>query len=183
MRDSRWTAIAGRFVGDARRIQASHFNIWACDYCDSTRERYHVSRTIVVTLRDVSRMEDLVTEALRAGMNGVRGISFQTTELRKHRDQARLLALRAAKEKAVTMAGALDEKIGRAHEIQELRSETVNWYDGWWWAPRLGGQSQNVSQNVGGSPPPTDGTLAPGQISVRATVSVSFELESSEAVD
>ncbi len=127
-------------------------------------------------------MEDLVAAALKTGVNRVNGISFQTTELRKHRDQARLLAVRAAKEKAGMMAGALAEKVGRVHEIQELRSDTFNWYD-WWWGSSQGRMTQNAVQNAGGPSQAVDGTLAPGQISVRATVSVSFELESAASLD
>src|SRR5512142_1046971 len=62
--------IAAEFGIEPKRIQTSHFNIWACDVCDSMpREKYHVSRTIVITVRDLSKMEDLVAATLKAGLN------------------------------------------------------------------------------------------------------------------
>jgi len=137
---------------------------------------FFVRRTVVVTLRDLSRFEDLLAEALGAGVNYVHGIEFRTTELRKYRDQARALAIQAAQEKADALAGELGQRLGEPTSINEVQSGWWSSY-GAWWGPRWGGtMAQNVIQEAGGSTPVGDGSLAPGQINVNARVSVSFEL-------
>jgi len=140
---------------------------------------YLVRKHVKITLKEISRFEELLTQVLKQGVNYLHGIQFRTTELRKHKDQARALAIRAAKEKATALAGELGQKVGRPREIRE---EYANWwsYYGSWWGSRWGGaMAQNVVQNVGGggAPGSDESTVAPGQITVNARVSVSFELE------
>lgn len=138
---------------------------------------YVVRKTVVIRLKDISKFEDLLSDALEAGVTHVQGIEFRTTELRKHRDRARSLALKAAQEKAELLASEAERKIGKALSIGEASFGYWSSY-GSWWGHRYGGwASQNVSQNFGGASMNTDSALAPGQISIRATVSASFALE------
>jgi len=137
---------------------------------------YFVHKTIVITLRDLSRFEGLLSGALTAGVNYVQGIEFRTTELRKHRDEARALAIQAAKEKATALAGELGQTVGEPQTILEDQS---GWWSGYsaWWGSRWGGtMSQNVIQETGETAWTGDSSVAPGQIGVSARVTVSFEL-------
>ncbi|MBN2425080.1 MAG: SIMPL domain-containing protein [Calditrichaceae bacterium] len=139
---------------------------------------YLVRKTIVITVRDLSLFESLLTDLLKAGANHVHGISFRTTELRKYRDEARLLAIKAAKEKAAALAGELGQKIGDPYHIQENGAGWWSGYNSWWGSRWSGGMSQNVAQNMGDNyAGDSEGTIAPGQIKVNASVTVSFELE------
>jgi uncharacterized protein YggE len=136
---------------------------------------YRASRSITITLRDLTRFDALIRAAIAAGVTAVEGVDFRTTELRKHRDEARRLALRAAREKAEAMAETLGGKLGRLHSIEEPQ----NWWSGyysWWGRSRGSSASQNVFLNTT-SAPAEAGTLAPGQIAVTAQVVVRFELE------
>ncbi len=139
---------------------------------------YFVRKTLVLILKDVSRFENILSDVLEAGTNYVHGIKFRTTELRKYRDQARSLAIKAAQEKANALAKELDQKIGKPHSIQENRSGWWSGYNSWWGSRWSGGMAQNVIQNVD-SPNSleTDNSIALGQIKVNATVTVSFELK------
>ncbi len=137
---------------------------------------YFVHKTIVITLRDLSRFEGLLADALGAGVNYVHGIEFRTTALRQHRDEARALAIKAAQEKAVALAGELGQKIGEPLEIQEVQSSWWSGYNAWWGSGWSGSMIQNVVQEVGGVSGLTDSSMAPGQINVNARVSVTFEL-------
>ena len=56
---------------------------------------YRVNKTVTITLRDVTRFERLLTAILNAGANRVYGVDFQTSDLRKYRDQARDMAAAA----------------------------------------------------------------------------------------
>ena len=139
---------------------------------------YYCRKTIVVTLRDVSRFEELLTALLEAGVQQVHGVQFRTTELRRHKDEARALAVIAAREKAAALAGELGGRIGEPLGIREEQSSWWSWYGAWWGARYGGGMAQNVIQEVGAAPVGDEGApMAPGQIAVRAQVTVRFALD------
>jgi hypothetical protein len=131
---------------------------------------------VVITLRDLDKFEDLLADALEAGVNYVHGIEFRTTELRAHRDRARALAIEAAQEKAIALAGELDQKVGDPLTIQEVQSGWWSGYNAWWGSHWGAGMSQNVIQEAGGAAFLADSSVAPGMIRVTARVSASFEM-------
>jgi uncharacterized protein YggE len=137
---------------------------------------FFVHKTVVLTLRDLSSFEAVLSGALNAGVNYVHGIEFRTTELRKHRDEARALAIQAAQEKATALAGELGQKVGNPITIQEEQSGWWSGYNAWWGSRYGGGMAQNVIQEAGGAASLADGSVAPGQIRVNSQVTVSFEL-------
>ena len=147
------------------------------DYARREFLGYFARRSLVITLRDVSKFEGLLSAVLTAGANYVHGIEFRTTELRTHRDAARALALTAAREKAEAMAGTLGLTLGPAQTIQEGYSGWWSPYSSWWGSRNGSMIAQNVIQEGGRSRgEPGEGVLAPGQISVSSNVSVTFEL-------
>jgi hypothetical protein len=128
---------------------------------------YWVRKDLVFTLRDVTRAEGLLSEVLDYGVWRVNSISFQTSQMRKYRDQARAMAMKAAQEKAAALAGAVGQKIGKAITIEEDAPSRGA-------APNFA--SNAVSYDRGGSTD-SEGTLALGLIKVSARVTVKFELE------
>ena len=137
---------------------------------------YAVRKSVVVTLRDVKHFEETVQAVLTAGTNRIEGQEFRTSELRKHRDAARAMALKAAREKATAMAAELGAKAGKVRSINEYGG---GYSYGWRGSSRFAGMAQNVSQNVGGGgdDSASDQGFAPGLISVRTQVQVVFDLE------
>jgi uncharacterized protein YggE len=129
---------------------------------------YWVRKDLVFTLRDVTRAEGLLSELLDFGVWRINSISFNTSQMRKYRDQARALAMKAAQEKAAALAGAVGQKIGKAITIEED-------------VPSRGGVSANYSSNSisidRSGTTDSEGTLALGLIKVSARVTVKFELE------
>jgi uncharacterized protein YggE len=138
---------------------------------------YWVQKSVALTLRDIGAFESLLSAVLQAGANYVHGIEFRTTELRSHRDRARSLALRAAREKAEMMARELGHTVGGTVLIREDRSSWWSSYGGWWGSGRGAYMSQNVVQSARAGEATAEGVTAPGQISVTAHVTVTFELE------
>jgi uncharacterized protein len=137
---------------------------------------YVVRKTIVIRLKDISKFEDILSDSLEAGVTHVHGIEFRTTELRRHRDQARTLALKAAQEKAELLLRETGSKIGKVMSIGEASFGYWSSY-GSWWGQRYEGMTQNTIQTFGGSSMGSDSSLAPGHISIRATVGASFAIE------
>jgi len=172
-------AIVKKLKIDEKNIQTDYISIDP-RYKEQWEHRefvgFFVRNTIAITLKDISKFEELLTSVLGAGANYVHGIEFRTTQLRKYRDQARALAIKAAQEKATALAKELGLTVGRAHTIQEGR---LGWWSGYnsWWGSRLPLQiSQNVVQNSN-SPSQGGSSVVLGQIEINAEVTVSFELQ------
>jgi len=127
---------------------------------------YEVSQTIRITLKDLSKYETIMTELLEAGVNRVDSVSFRLAETRKYMDEARSKAVAAAKEKAVAMATELGQAVGKPWEISEEGGTTQNLLPG-------ANANYSYSSGVAGE----ESTVAPGQVTISATVSVSFLLE------
>jgi uncharacterized protein YggE len=139
---------------------------------------YRVRRAYAITLKDLKRLDELVAAALKNGANHLEGYELQTTDLRRHRDEARRRAIIAAREKAQALARELGCDIGPPKTIGEG-------YYGWFgthgsWSTWGGWRSQNqMTQNVtvAASDSGEPNALTPlGQIGVRAQVSVTFDL-------
>lgn len=179
-------ALAKAFAIAPEHVQTDHLNIeprYTDSHAQSELIGYFVRKTVVFTLKDVSKIDALTSAALEAGANYVHGIDFRTTELRKHRDEARAMAIRAAREKAVALAAELEQSVGKPRNISEG-------YAGWqygsgmsgWGNRGYGGYAQmttNAFKNFsseGGAESAETG-IALGQISVSASVSVTFDLE------
>lgn len=128
---------------------------------------YSVRKDLVFTLRDASQAEELLSEVIEAGNTRINSISFRSSQLRKHRDQARVLAIKAAQEKATALAAEIGQKIGRAYSIEE-ESPVSNFRSG---------MTQNIVAVEGSDASASEGTLALGQIKVSARVTVRFFLD------
>jgi len=173
-------AITQQMAIDPKFVQTDFITIepWFRDESENDvrirRTEYRVRKKIAVTLREVPKFEDLLSRALEAGVNYVHGVEFRTTELRKHRDRARLMAIQAAKEKAELLATPLGRRVDEAQRITEYGG---GWYSSYnWWGSQGYGYSNmqaQVSSQSGGSGY-GEGTIALGQITVTATVTVSF---------
>ena len=145
---------------------------------------YQVSKGIGIKLTDVSSFDSVLTGLIANGVNNVQGVDFRTTDLRKYKDQARASAIRAAREKADAMAAEMGVKVGKPISINV--QDTGGWTswpgNNWGYGRRAqggfgGGFTQNSTQNAGGGSGENGPTFAVGQISVSATVSVTFLIQ------
>jgi uncharacterized protein YggE len=123
-------------------------------------------QTLTVTVRDLTRLDTLLESLIHAGGNQIDSIRYETSDLRKYRDQARDLAVKAAREKAQALAAALGQEIGKAQSIEEvpefsysngLMSNAV--YDGYYAPAKLAAPA-----------------TAKGQTTISASIVVSFDL-------
>ncbi len=169
-------ALVGQYGIEPKDVQTSYISV-APRYTEVDEYRrplpkreflgYAVTKTILVRLKNISRFEPLFTDLLKAGVNNVRDVDFRTSQIRKHKDEARALAIRAAREKAVALTREIGQTIGRAYSISEVPDTSympANTY-------------ANVA-NVGeGGSSEEESTIAPGMITVKARVLISFRLE------
>lgn len=130
---------------------------------------YYARRSYSVTLKQPQKLEALLDSALTGGANQILGIDYRTAQLRTHRDAARKMAIKAAKEKAVALAAELDCAVGAPRTISEGHVGYSPW-------GRMNMMTQNVMQE-GGSAGAEGVEATPfGQIGINAHVSVTFDL-------
>ena len=126
---------------------------------------YEVSKTVTIRLRDISRFDELLADVLKAGITRLSNLQFLDSQIRKHRDEARRMAMRAAQEKAKLLAGEIGQAIGPAYSITEDTPEY--------------GRDNTMYQNVStrsGETAESESPTAPGSLSVTVRVTVRFRL-------
>ncbi len=126
---------------------------------------FTAEQSLSVKVRDLSRLDDVMDAVMSAGANNIGGIEYQSSELRKYKDQARDEAAKAAREKADALAKALGNQIGKTYSIEEVQqTEGFNF---------LGGLAANATMDEERSRAPS---TAPGELTVKASVTVAFDL-------
>jgi uncharacterized protein YggE len=148
------------------------------DYDSLHIKGYRINNMVAITLREITKVNDVIAAALAAGANQVANVEFYTSQLRTYRDQARALAVQAATEKALALTEAAGAGTGCVLNISE---NTWSYFNGGWYGNNQNQWTQNVVQNA--APASGEGALTEagpvslGQISVRAEVNVSFGLK------
>jgi uncharacterized protein len=122
---------------------------------------FQVNNIVTIKLRDIGRLVGVIDRAITAGANEMSGIEFEVSEYAKLLDQARTAAVADARRKAELYAGAASMKVGRVMAISEEGQGVPRPY-----APML----------RAGAAPATP--ISPGEQTLRAVVTVSFELTS-----
>ncbi len=131
-----------------------------------SKKGFFVTKNVTILLRDVTKFEAIYSEALEAGVNNITGVEFRSSQAKKFRDEARLLAVRAAKDKAAAIAKELGAEILRPYQINEnVQPES-------WPRPMMVmamAKSADSSAN--------NETVALGQVKIASSINASFELK------
>jgi len=130
---------------------------------------YQVNRTVTMDVKDISKVEGLLADAIKNGANSISDMEFKTTQLRKYRDQARADAAKAALEKANALAQTLGVSVGKVQTISDVAEpDYLHTY-----------AQNNLNLNVfPPSPIGIEGSVfAAGKITVKSMVDVTWELE------
>ena len=113
----------------------------------------------------MAKLDTLLEALIKAGGNRIDSIGYETSELRKYRDQARDEAVKAAWEKAGALAKALGQDIGKAQLIEEVPDYGLS-----------AGLQANIRFENSSRDKFVVPTIAAGQKTISASVTVSFEL-------
>ncbi|NER13406.1 DUF541 domain-containing protein [Leptobacterium flavescens] len=124
---------------------------------------YAANQALNIHLKDLEKYEALLQGLLDSGINRIDGIQFLSSEMEKHQAEARIRAVKNAKEKAVAYAGVLGQGVGKAITISE--NSAVSY-------PRPQYAELKATADFRG---PSE-TIAIGEMSVSATVNIVFEL-------
>ncbi len=167
-------ALARQYQIPPTKVQTGYINV-SQRYTDEDVTKkppvflgYTVTKNLAIVLQDVSKAEDLLADIFKSGVSYIQSVSFRTSQSRKYRDIARAQAMKAAQEKAIALTKEIGQTIGKAYSITE-EAQTPYAY--------AQNSISNFSRSVGDPAESTEGTIALGQISIKAQVTVSFELK------
>lgn len=178
------TARVLKFLKEAgikeKDVQTDYINIQP-DYDYNNRPRiipsaYIVQKSIQIRLTNTTNFQAVLTGILTNGVNRVNDVDFRTTQLRKFRDEARAMAIRAAKEKAGALVSEIGVKLGKPYNI----SATDNTWGGHFGNRMNSNNNMSQNQNISSAGVASDATedsFSVGQISISASVDVSFLIE------
>jgi hypothetical protein len=173
-------ALADKYDIDSQDVQTDHIAINP-RYTERGRgdeiESYAVRKSILFRLKDISKFEDLLSDALAAGVNYVQDIQFGHSELKQYQDEVRRQAILNAKEKAEKIAQELDQKVGKPKDIREQQTRHGTLYEmlgrqGW-----RGRGVMGASVSATGVDSASESTIALGEITISTRFTVSFILD------
>lgn len=153
---------------DEKDVQTTFLSLQPESYTrKGVRISYFVANeTLSITVRDLSKLDALLEELVKAGGNRIDSIGYETSDMRKYRDQARELAVKAAREKAQALAQALGQEVGKAHSIEEVAEPEYG----------LAGMRANLAYAFEAPAKTLSPSIALGQKTISASVVVSFDL-------
>ena len=135
------------------------------DY-EKKKHSYNATQTIEILLRDLSNYDELMEGLVNQGINRIDNVTFQSSKMKQYESEARKLAMKEAKLKAEDYVSVLGQKVGRALTISD-NSQT------YYRQPMYVGMKTMQSNDMSA---PRE-TLAAGEITISATVTVNFILE------
>jgi hypothetical protein len=129
------------------------------------KNTYTASQNIVITLKDLSKYDELMMGLVDSGANVIQGVDFKSSKVTEYESQARIKAVQNAKMKAADYASALNQKVGKALLVSD--NSMTNY-------PRPMYASMKMESDGGA---PSRETLAIGEIEVIANVTINFAIE------
>lgn len=154
---------------EGKDIQTSNFSVWSYQKTDpmtgeSLGTVYSVDNTVFVTVRDLTKLGHLLDVALKAGANNINGVTFDVAD--------KSAALAEARAKAMENAAALAGELAGNAGVTLVKIQNISYTDvatPYYYGYGMGGG--------GGADGGVVAPINPGQITVTATVSVTYEIK------
>jgi uncharacterized protein YggE len=150
-------------------IRTTGLNVYPQDQYDqqtgaTTGRTYQVANTVTVTIRDLTKLEDVITASVNAGANTVSGLSFGIADQTKLEDQAREAAVKDARQRADKLAAALGVSVGDPVVVVEVNGSVVQPM------PMLRMAANTAGAQAASMP------VSQGQLDVTVNVQISFAI-------
>ena len=117
---------------DEKDLQTANFNVYSIQQYDQMGQpsyiSYSVENTLYVTVRDLTKLSQILDAALSAGANQIYGINFDIANRQAALDQARDLAIKDAEAKALATAATAGVTLGQIQTINVSTSSYVQPY-------------------------------------------------------
>jgi uncharacterized protein YggE len=136
------------------------------DY-EKKKQNYQANQSISITLKDLSKYDEIMMGLNDAGVNNIQGVEFKSSKMEELEKEARKKAMLNAKQKAEDYVSVLGQKVGKALLISDSSQA---------YSPQpmyKNTMAMDMSMPSGES----QETLAVGELEIIANVSVTFVLE------
>lgn len=137
------------------------------DY-EKKKTSYNAIQTVEIIVRDLTKYDELMEGLVGEGINRIDNVVFQSSKLAQYESEARKLAMKEAKHKAEDYVSVLGQKVGKAMSI----SDNSQGYSPQPVYARM--KTMSLMESDGA---PRNETLAAGEITITANVTVNFILE------
>ncbi|KAF0109352.1 MAG: hypothetical protein FD146_396 [Anaerolineaceae bacterium] len=154
---------------DGKDIQTSNFSVWSYQTSDPmtgeyTGMMYSVDNSVAVTVRDLTKLGNLLNIVVGAGANNINGISFDVTD--------KTAALAEARQKAMENAGSLANELAQTAGVSLGGIQNISYAD--YSTPYYG---YGYGMGGGGGAESAAAPINPGQLQVTATVNVTYGIK------
>jgi uncharacterized protein YggE len=140
---------------------------------------YVVTKRILITLKDLDKIDSFVAKVIEAGVNRVVDISIENSQMQKYQQDVRSIAVKNAQSKAAAYAKQVGQTIGKAYLIREEEADLPTFGNSGGIGSGNGdGIAPDSSTNRLEAPTAFDRviTFALGKIKVEEKIYVTFEL-------
>jgi hypothetical protein len=149
-------------------IQTAGFSVYAQDQFDQAGQPtgariYVVSNTVTFIARDIPKVGDVLSAALKAGANTVNGVSFSIEDPTVAMAEARLKAMEDAKARATALADSAGVTLGKPISINESYAMPVTSF----------ATDKAMGLGGGGAPVP----VSAGSLTVTVQVSIAYAIK------
>jgi len=121
------------FKIDPKDIQTTNISIYPQQQTDNTGKplgiTYVVDNTVYVTLRDISKLGDMLDAVVKAGANTINSIQFDVADRSAATSQARTAAVKDAQTQAQELASAAGVTLGDVRTLSTSGTSPVPMYD------------------------------------------------------
>ena len=140
---------------------------------------YEVTKRFLVTFKQLDRIDEFLSRVIDAGVNRIVDITISNSEMSKYEQEARLLAVDDARNKAEAYAKRLGMKVGRAYVIREEEADTPGYMTGYGSGSGAGAGAGDIETTDLSVPHAysREVTFALGKIPVEDKIYVTFELK------
>jgi uncharacterized protein len=122
---------------------------------------YHISNQVNVTVRDITKLSDVLDDAVSSGANSIYGVSFDVSDPSKLEDQARAKAVADAKSRAEKLAQLEGLTLGNVITVSETSANPIPLY----------ANAYAMGKGGGGAP------IESGSIMVTVTLQVTYAIK------
>jgi hypothetical protein len=152
---------------DSKDILTTNFSIYPQDEWGPDGQKigtkFMVDNTVYVTLRDLTKIGDLLGAAVKAGANSINGIQFDVADKTPYLAEARKAAVENANLQAQDLSKAAGVELGPV--------QSLNYYN------TYASQVPMDMKGVGGGGAAAAVPVSPGQLSITVDVSVVYEIK------
>ena len=152
---------------EEKDLRTTNFSIYPMDEWSPTGEKlgtkFVVDNSLFVTLRDLTKVGEMLGVAVEAGANSVSGITFDVEDKTAVLAEARAKAVAQARSQAEELAKAAGVQLGDVQSINYYNSSPIPLYD----VKRV----EAAGMGGGGVP------ISTGQLTITVEVSVSYQIK------